>query len=122
MNYHNSFNIKLQQMLEDYLIELRHTINPNSIPVFTGLKHFCVSMNRKNIHWDIIHKLFPQKQKRTGYKPWTTKDIQNMLKHTRSIRSKALVHFLASTGSKNFIFFVCLNVNSYFLDHVIYNF
>ena len=95
---------KLQQMLEDYLIELRHTINPNSIPVrFTGLRHFCI-MNRKNINWDIIHKLFPQKQKRTGHKPWTTRDIQNMLKSVRSVRTKALIHFLASTGARVGIF------------------
>lgn len=95
---------KLQQMLEDYLIELRHTINPNSIPVrFTGLRHFCI-MNRKNINWDIIHKLFPQKQKRTGYKPWTTKDIQNMLKYNKNVRTKALIHFLASTGARIGVF------------------
>ena len=95
---------KLQQMLEDYLIELRHTINPNSIPIrFTGLRHFCI-MNRKNINWDIIHKLFPQKQRRTGYKPWTTKDIQNMLKHGKSIRTKALIHFFASTGARIGVF------------------
>ncbi len=97
-------SVKLQQMLEDYLIELKHTINPNSIPVrFTGLRHFCI-MNRKNINWDIIHKLFPQKQKRTGHKPWTTRDIQNMLKCVRSVRTKALVHFLASTGARVGIF------------------
>ena len=95
---------KLQQILEDYLIELRHTINPNSIPVrFTGLRHFCV-MNRKNVDWDIIHKLFPQKRKRTGHKPWTSEDIQNMLRNSKSIRTKALIHFLASTGARIGVF------------------
>ena len=95
---------QLQIMFEDYLIKLKNTVNPNSIPVkFTGLKHFCI-MNRKNIDWDIIHKLFPEKQKRTGHKPWTTRDIQSMLKNTTSIRTKALIHFLASTGSRIGVF------------------
>ena len=97
-------SIQLQQMLEDYIIELRHSINPNSIPVrFTGLRHFCI-MNRKNINWDIIHKLFPEKQKRTGHKSWTTNDIQNMLECSTSIRTKALIHFFASTGARIGVF------------------
>ena len=97
-------SIQLQQMLEDYVIELRHTINPNSIPVrFTGLRHFCI-MNRKNINWDIIRKLFPEKQKRTGHRSWTTNDLQKMLKCTTSKRTKALLHFFASTGARIGIF------------------
>lgn len=94
----------LQKMLEDYLIELRHTINPNSIPIrFTALRHFCI-MNRKKINWDIIYKLFPPKQKRTGHKPWAVADIQNMLKHNGNVRTNALIHFLASTGARIGVF------------------
>ena len=52
---------RLQDLLEDYLIELKRSTNPNSIPSkFRGIKHFCV-MNRINLNWDIIHKMFPQK-------------------------------------------------------------
>lgn len=37
---------KLQNLLEDYMMDLKHTKNPNSIPTkFQGIKHFCV-MNR----------------------------------------------------------------------------
>ena len=97
-------SVQLQQMLEDYLIMLRKNINPNSIPVrFTGLRHFCI-MNRKNIDWEIIHKLFPEKQKRTGCKPWTNDDIRHMLDCTPSVRTTALIHFLASTGARIGIF------------------
>ena len=97
-------SLKIQQLLEDYLIELRHCINPNSIPIrFTGLRHFCI-MNRKNINWDIIRKLFPEKQKRTGYKAWTTEDIQNMLMNVSSLRTMAIIHFLSSTGARIGVF------------------
>lgn len=95
---------QIQQMLEDYLIQLKHTINPNSIPIrFTGVRHFCI-MNKKNINWDIIRKLFPEKHKRTGHKPWTTIDIQNMLDYTKNIRTRSLIYFLAATGARIGVF------------------
>ena len=54
---------ELQYVLENYIIELKQTTNPNTIPSkFQGIKHFCV-MNRINLNWNIIHKMFPQKKK-----------------------------------------------------------
>lgn len=94
----------LQMMLEDYAIHLRHTANPNSIPsVFRGIKHFFV-MNRIDLNWDVIRKMFPQKQKTTDLKPYTTKDIYTILSYADSLRDKALVHFLASTGARIGVF------------------
>ena len=41
---------ELQGLLEDYIMELRHTTNPNSIPSkFQGIKHFCI-MNRISLN------------------------------------------------------------------------
>lgn len=43
-------HIELQYKLENYLIEIKRTINPNSIPSkFQGIKHFCV-MNEINLN------------------------------------------------------------------------
>ena len=54
----------LQTMMENYLIYLRHTTSPNSIPSkFRGIKHFFV-MNRIRLDWEIIRKIFPQTKDR----------------------------------------------------------
>ena len=66
---------RLQKLLEDYLIKLKHDVNPNSIPSkFQGIKHFCI-MNRINPNWGIIHKMFPQKQKTLNLRSYTTDEI-----------------------------------------------
>ena len=94
----------LQMMLEDYVMHLRHTTNPNSMPsMFHGIKHFFV-MNRIDLNWDVIHKMFPQKQKMANLKPYTTKNICMMLSYANSLRDKALIHFLASTGARIGVF------------------
>ena len=54
---------ELQYELENYLIELKQTTKPNSIPSkFQGIKHFCI-MNEINLNWNKIYKMFPPKQK-----------------------------------------------------------
>jgi len=94
----------LQIMLEDYLLHLRHTANPNSMPSkFRGIKHFFV-MNRINLNWDIIYKMFPQKQKAPSLRAYTTKEVKEILHNAKSIRDKALIHFLASTGARIGVF------------------
>ena len=95
---------ELQCMLEDYLIELKHTKNPNSISSrFQGIKHFCV-MNRINLNWDIIHKMFPPRQKIQNLRSYTTEEIRVLLVNTKNIRNRALIHFLASTGARIGVF------------------
>ena len=95
---------QLQKLLEDYLIHLKHTANPNSIPSkFQGIRHFCI-MNQINLNWDIIRKMFPQKQKTQNLRSYTTKQIQEMLSCTNNLRDTALIHFLASTGARIGVF------------------
>ena len=95
---------ELQYVLENYLIELKQNTNPNTIPSkFQGIKHFCV-MNRINLNWNIIHKMFPQKQKTQSLRSYTTKEVREILSSTTSFRNKALIHFLASTGARIGVF------------------
>lgn len=94
----------LQKLLEDYLIELKHTANPNSIPSkFQGIRHFCI-MNRIIINWDVIRKMFPQKRKTSCLRAYTNDEIRIMLQNTKCLRDKALIHFLASTGARIGVF------------------
>ena len=107
----NSFNqlttvssLELQHKLENYLFKLKHTTNPNSIPSkFQGIKHFCV-MNEININWNIIAKLFPQKQKTQSLRAYTTKETKTLVHNATNLRNKALIHFFASTGARIGVF------------------
>ncbi len=97
-------NGKIQELVEEYIIHLKNTKNPNSIKVlFFGVKHFFV-MNRVKLDWEIISKMFPETRKTTGDKAWTTKHVQLMLDNAKSKRNRALIHFLASTGCRIGVF------------------
>jgi len=91
---------QMQMILEDYVMHLKKTINPNSVPVYmTGVKHFFV-VNRVRLFWEIIYKMYPQKVKRGGQKAWTDEHVRTMLEYSNSKRNKALIHFMASTGAR----------------------
>ncbi len=94
----------LQHILENYLISLKQNTNPNSIPSkFQGIRHFCI-MNEINLNWNIIHKMFPQKQKTPSLRAYTSAEIKELLSNAKSIRDQALIHFLASTGARVGVF------------------
>ena len=91
---------QMQTILEDYVMHLKKTISPNSVPVYmTGVKHFFV-VNRVRLFWEIIHKMYPQKVKRAGQKAWTDEHVRQMIEFSNSKRNKALIHFMASTGAR----------------------
>ena len=96
--------MKLQHILEDYLVDLKHNTNPNSIPSkFQGIKHFCI-MNEINLNWNKIYKMFPAKQKTQNLKSYTSNEIRNMISAEKNIKNKTLIHFLASTGARVGVF------------------
>jgi len=94
----------IQVLIEDYVMYLKKTVNPNSVDtMMRGIKHFFV-INKVGLFWELIHKLYPEKVKSSGFMPFTTKDVQSMLETTSSKRNKAIIHFLASTGSRIGVF------------------
>ena len=95
---------KLQRILEDYVMDLKRSANPNSIPsMFRGIKHFCV-MNQIDLNWAILYKMFPPRQKAPSLRAYTAKEIKNLLSCAKSPRNKAIIHFLASTGARIGVF------------------
>ena len=89
---------KLQIMIEDYVMDLKKRVNPNSVPTYiTPLETF-FEINDLEIKWKKIHRLYPAKIKATGKKAYTTKDIQKMLQGESKKRNIALIHVLASSG------------------------
>jgi len=94
----------IQILIEDYVMYLKKTVNPNSVDtMMRGVKHFFV-INKVGLYWELVHKLYPEKIKASGFMPFTTKDVQSMLTATTSKRNKAIIHFLASTGSRIGVF------------------
>ncbi len=91
---------KLQIMVEDYLFYLKKRLSPSSVKqTFFPIELF-LSMNDVTINFKKIRKMFPSIEKRVGDNAYTTKDIQNILKSEKSVRNRALVHVLASSGMR----------------------
>lgn len=60
-----------------------------------------LEMNRVVLYKKILHKMLPDDKETSGGKlPYLTEEIQSMLDSTDRFRIKALIHFLASTGSR----------------------
>jgi len=91
---------KLQIMVEDYVMHLKKSVSPNTIPTrFYPIQTF-LEQNDIDLKWKKIRRLFPALLKKSGKRAWTTKEIQLMLECALDLRSKALIHFLASTGCR----------------------
>ena len=98
---------ELQKMLVNYTRKLlkqvsEKKLSPNSMPkMFRGIKWLLNTNYRENdIRWKPIEALFPKFEKRSGYKSWSTNQIDVMLKQTGDKRIKAVIHFQASTGGR----------------------
>ncbi|WP_316505773.1 tyrosine-type recombinase/integrase [Nitrosopumilus sp.] len=77
---------------------LKKQIGPNSINIhMSGIQTF-LETNDVELRWKKIRRLYPAKVKKTGAKMWTTEDIDLMLRNTRDLRQKALIHFIAASG------------------------
>ena len=88
----------LQELLEDWIMTIKQQISPNSVPYyFYAIKSF-LEVNDVELRWKKIIRLFPAKEKKTGRKPYTTKEVQKILAVAKDLRSRALVLFLASSG------------------------
>ena len=88
----------LQVSLEDYVMDLKGRINPNTVPTYYFPIQTFLETNDIDLKWKKIRRLFPAKIKRTGREAWSTQDIKLMLSVTTNIRNKALILFLASSG------------------------
>jgi len=89
---------KLQEMIEDYIMDLKKRYSPNSIPMFFYPLQSFFEANDVDLKWKKIKKLFPQKVKLSGDEAYSDEDVKKMLGYAITIRNKALIHFLASSG------------------------
>ena len=93
-------SIKINEMIEDWLMFLRKKVSPNSVPtMYYGIELF-FSMNDIQINFKKLRRMLPASVKRSGAKPWKTEHIQKMLSVCRYKRDKAILLFLSSSGSR----------------------
>jgi len=91
---------QLQIMVEDYVMDLKNKVNPNSVPSYTYPILTFFESNDVELKSKKIKRLFPTEIKKLGNKAYTTSDIKKMLEHTPDLRNKCIVFFLASTGCR----------------------
>lgn len=91
---------KIQEILENWIMDLSDkTIKGNSIRTKLSPVELLLEMNRVVFYKKILHKLIPKDNGIAGGGvPFATEDIKQMLESTKKLRTKALVHFIASTG------------------------
>ena len=88
----------IQILLEDYVMYLKNTVSPNSIPIYFAPIELFYIMNDVNLNFKKIRKLFPEKIKKGNERGYTQKDIQTILINAKTKRHKALVLLFASSG------------------------
>jgi len=88
----------IQILLEDYAMHLKRKVSPNSVPIYFAPIELFFVMNDKMLNYKKIRKLFPGKAKKGNSRGYTRKEIQKMLDNTKSIRNRAIVLLMASSG------------------------
>ncbi|MDE1769000.1 MAG: tyrosine-type recombinase/integrase [Thaumarchaeota archaeon] len=91
----------LQELVEDYAIFLKKKgLRYNSVNCAVSALETFFFMNDKSLNFKKIRKMMPEKLKLMGGSAWTTEDIKRMLESTTSLRNKAIIHLLASSGCR----------------------
>jgi integrase len=90
----------IQELLEDYVFNMKRDVSPNSIPVYFAPLELFFVMNDVNLNFKKIRKLFPAKIKKGNNEAYSLKEIQKLLSHARTLRNKSLVLLLASSGCR----------------------
>lgn len=88
----------LQIMIEDYVMDLKKKVNPNSVPTYINPIQAFLDVNEKEMKWKKICRLFPAKIKASGRKAYSREDIARILNLEPELRNRVIIHILNSTG------------------------
>lgn len=105
---------QLQILLEEFLEYQKQRveddiISPNTVPKFFKPFKYLLEINYREhaVMWKPLSKMYPKAEKRSGFRPWSTEQITEMVSVVSSFngslarfRNKAAVLFHASTGSR----------------------
>jgi integrase/recombinase XerD len=90
----------IQILLEDYVMYLKKTVSPNSIPIYFAPIELFYVMNDINVNFKKIRKIFPEKVKKGNERGYTREEIKTVLESAKTNRHKALVFLLVSSGCR----------------------
>ena len=91
---------EVQMIVEDYLLTMRETVHPNSIPTnYYPIQTF-LEMNDVMINFKKMRRLFPQQVKTSVERGWTTEEIQRMLEVADDYRTIAAIHVEGASGGR----------------------
>lgn len=93
---------KIQDLLENWVMYLQDRgLKSITIKTKLGAVELFLEMNKITFHKRVLHKLIPPPDYIPGgQQPFTTEEIQQMLAATTKLRTKALIHYFASTGTR----------------------
>ncbi len=92
-----------QDMLEKYVLMLKgRDLRKSTIVTALAAIELFFDMNKKLVHKKILRKMVSSQADYIpgGEKAYTDDDVHKMLSVTVDLRGKALIHFMASTGSR----------------------
>ena len=90
---------KIQEMIEDYILYLRQENKSHALikGVVCSLELF-FSMNDITLNWKKLKKMYPEKQKPIGEKPYSTEQVNQILKLTNNLKYHAFVNIMCASG------------------------
>jgi len=102
--------VKMQQKeIEDtvyqYIVHLKMrtekgTLSPNSVNTMICPIQLFLEQNDIVLNWKKLKRMFPRREAPANQLPYEQKEIEKILGATTSLRNKAIIHFLASTGCR----------------------
>jgi len=93
---------KIKKLLKDWVLSLSEKeLKATSIRSKLSAVELFLDMNEVTYPKKVLHKLIPSDDYVIGGDiPYTNEEIQKMLSTTTKLRTKAIIHFLASTGAR----------------------
>lgn len=90
---------KLQELLKNWVMSIGEKLKPNTVRAYLAAVEHFLDMNEVVFHKKVVRALIKSDDSVLGGDvPFTTEEISRMLSSTTKLRTKALIHFLASTG------------------------
>jgi len=92
---------KITDVFENFVAELNKKLKKTAINTMLAAPELFFEMNRKIWHKKLVRKGIKNDEGvKNGKTPATDEDIQSMLDAAKTPRDKAIIHFLASTGTR----------------------
>ncbi len=92
---------KITDLLQAFVLELNEKLKPTAISTMLASPELFFEMNRKIWHNKLVRKTIKKNdQVLAGGTPATDDDVKQMIDVTRHVRDKAIIHFVASTGTR----------------------